>query len=485
MIAAATKTILEDEISVRFHARDSFIVFSKYIFPQMQINWHHIMIAKVLQKFASGEIKKLMLFAPPQTGKSQLSSRHLPAYILGKEPDAKIALAAYSPTHASAFNRDIQRIITSNEYKNIFPGTKINDKNVSTDAHGAWLRNKDIFEVIEHGGFLKSVGIGSPLTGTSVKYAIIDDPIKDHVEAYSKIYRDRVWDWWDTVLTTRLDNNSQILLTLTRWHEDDLSGRLLQLEGDEWTVVSFPAINEAGPSDYDIREIGEVLWPEKHSLERMLKKKEKSPQTFISLYQQRPSAEEGNIIKREHFTIISIEDVPLKAMDQRIDFVVDTAYTDKTKNDPSAYLAYYVYENDLYLWNYRSVRMEFSDLCDDLESFVHENGSPHSKVFIEPKASGKSVKQYLKKHTPLNVIEYAMESGSKEERAYSIEPYLAAGRVKVIQDKWNIPFIGECMVFPNGSHDESVDLLVMAITNGLARKSNHKSKAGRRVRSII
>lgn len=479
---AQIKEIVNTELALRANVKDDILLFTKYTFPGYIVNWHHRAISKYLQKFTEGSIKKLMVFTQPQVGKSELCSRRLPAYILGKNPNKKIALAAYSPTHASSFNRDIQRIILDVSYSNIFPQTTINKKNITaTGNKGSYLRNKDIFEIVNHSGFLKSVGVGSPLTGTSVDIGIIDDPIKDHVEAHSPVYRDKVWNWYETVFSTRLHNESQQLITLTRWHEDDLVGRLLNTEED-WTVVSLPAIKEGRPTEDDPRSIGEALWPEKHSLERMLQIKNKRPKTFISLYQQRPAPEEGNIIKRAHFDVISVEDVNPGVFESRTDIVIDTAYTAKKSNDPSGLMAYTVFQNNIYIYSYKEVYMEFSDLCEFTQQFVIENGSRVSKTYIEPKASGKSVYQYLKKNTTLNVIEYAMEDGDKVTRANSIEPFLAGGRVFLIKDSWNEAFIQQCCLFPNGTNDEAIDCLVMAVTNGLIRKTNQKTKS-RRIRT--
>lgn len=222
------------------------------------------------------------------THNSELSTRRLPAYILGRYPDKKIAICAYNQTFASKFNRDLQRIIDDPIFKNVFPDTRLNDGD-------GIVRNSEEFEIANHKGFLKAVGIGGALTGTTVDIGIIDDPIKDALEAYSTTYRDRVGDWYDTVFKTRLHNESQQLITLTRWHEDDLAGRILKAEGGQWEVIIFPAIKEDLTNDLDTREIGEVLWPEKHSAERMLDVKGKNPLIFASLYQQRPyySEEEG------------------------------------------------------------------------------------------------------------------------------------------------------------------------------------------------
>lgn len=239
-----------------------------------------------------------MVFMPPQHGKSELTSRRLPAYLLGINPNAKIVGCSYSADLSRAFNRDVQRIMDDELYYSVFPETRLNSSNVKTSAKGSFLRNADIFEVVNYAGFYKSVGVGGSLTGTPVDIGIIDDPVKDVVEANSLTYRARVWDWFNGVFLTRLHNDSQILITQTRWHEDDLSGRILkQSDAHEWTVLNLPGILERGDKHpQDPRQTGEALWPGRHSLEKLLKFKEQSPRLFQAMYQQDPKPHEGGLV---------------------------------------------------------------------------------------------------------------------------------------------------------------------------------------------
>lgn len=282
------------ELAIRENAAKNFLVFIKYTKPDFEVNWHHRILAEKLQAFANGEIKKLMIYLPPQVGKSEMSTRRLPAFILGNNPNKRIAVCAYNQTFASQFNRDIQRIITDKPYQNVFEKTKLNEKNISSDSRGNYLRNSEVFEVVGYKGGLKTVGVGGALTGSSVDVGIIDDPIKDALEAYSGTFRDRLWDWYNSVFKTRLHNHSQQLITLTRWHEDDLAGRIMKAETD-WEIISFPAIKENENTPEDVREVGEVIWESRHSLARMLEIKKQNPMIWASLYQQRPyfNIEEG------------------------------------------------------------------------------------------------------------------------------------------------------------------------------------------------
>lgn len=235
-----------------------------------------------------------MLFVPPQHGKSELSTRRTPAFALGLNPNLKIAICSYSATIASNFNRDIQRIIDDKVYEDVFPDTSLNENSAINPSKNTYLRNSETFEIIGHSGFVKTVGVGGSLTGTPVDIGIIDDPFKDRQEAMSGTIRKKVWDWFTDVFETRLHNDSQQLVIMTRWDEDDLAGRILKRDHD-WEVIRFPAIKKRESFD-DPRQIGEALWPEKHSLERITKIEETTPVTFNSLYQQEPSAPKDLLI---------------------------------------------------------------------------------------------------------------------------------------------------------------------------------------------
>ena len=224
-------------------AASSFSHFLGYINPTYQMEWFHKVIAEHCQMLFEGKIKNLMVFVPPQHGKSEVVSRIFPAWAFGRNPDLKIAGCSYSSDLAGQFSRSIQRTIDSQEYHDIFPDAILNGSNAHTNVRG-YLRNVNVFEFVGRRGFYKAVGVGGGLTGTAVDIAIIDDPVKDAMEAYSPTYRARVWDWYNSVLTTRLHNHSKQLFIMTRWHEDDLAGRILKAEGSEWTVLRIPAICE-------------------------------------------------------------------------------------------------------------------------------------------------------------------------------------------------------------------------------------------------
>lgn len=333
-----------DEIKIE-KAKRKVIDFTTYTYSQYEINNHHRRYADALDKFAKGEIKNLMIFMPPQHGKSELCSRRLPAKLLGDNPNLRIALASYNHSFASKFNRDVQRIIDSAEYKKIYPKTRLIAKGVKTE--GTWLRNSEEFEVIDHRGSFITVGVGGGLTGRPVDIGIIDDPYKDAADAWSVTVRQNVQDWYDTVFKTRFHNDSQQLITLTRWHPDDLAGTILKCESENWNVVIFPAIKISPPTEEDPREDGEALWESKHSIERLLAIKKQNPHVFESLYQQNPKPAEGLL-----FPIDSINKFTMADIENRlhaVDGVLAAIDLADKGTDFYCMLVAYILEGNIYI----------------------------------------------------------------------------------------------------------------------------------------
>ena len=270
-------------------AKRNFLEFVKFTKKDYAVNWHHELLANdYLQAFAEGKIKKLMVFMPPQHGKSQLTSRHLPAYILGLKPKTRIVGCSYGADIASGFNRDVQRIIDDDDYRMVFPHTQLNSKNVVSNNKGSFLRNADMFETVGYKGAYKSVGVGGALTSFTADILIIDDPVKDSVEAQSATDQQRKWEWYVSVALTRLHNNSQQLITMTRWDKNDLCGKILELMPDGWVVLHLEALKRNVNHPKDFREQGEALWESWHSKEKILSIAKADPRTFDALYQGDP-----------------------------------------------------------------------------------------------------------------------------------------------------------------------------------------------------
>ncbi|TDQ12175.1 phage terminase large subunit [Pedobacter metabolipauper] len=310
IVAAPSRNLLIEQIRVqhelnRRRAPTSVLNFTKYTFThQFHATWFHNSYYQKLDDFADGKIKKLMVFMPPQHGKSEGSTRRLPAYVLGKVPDKKVAIACYNSSKARKFNREIQRIMDEPDYQDLFPEARL------SNGSDGYARTSDEFEMLDHRGGLKSVGVGGSLTGEPVDMLIMDDLYKDAKSAWSPKVRENVQDWYDTVADSRLHNDSQQLLVFTRWHPDDLAGRLLSIEGDDWEVIIYPAIKVGEPNDYDPRKEGEALYPEKHSKEKLEKTKHRNKHVFECLYQQNPTSKVGLLY--EPFKTYTIKPVSVK-----------------------------------------------------------------------------------------------------------------------------------------------------------------------------
>ncbi|MFI3259514.1 MAG: phage terminase large subunit [Rikenellaceae bacterium] len=241
---------------------------------------------------------------PPQHGKSLGATTLLPAYMLGLNPDLRLAIASYSASLASKFNRRVQRLIESKEYGEIFPQTTI--KRGAKPAN--YIRTSEEVEIIDHMGSLLSVGREGALTGNRVDCFILDDLYKDAMEANSPLIRENCVEWYTSVVKTRMHNTSSELIVFTRWHEEDLIGTLTRREPFEiftsfdqietlppnhWLYLNFEAIKSTSPSELDPREIGEALWPSRQSIELLCEKRALDPLRFECMYQGNPSTKEG------------------------------------------------------------------------------------------------------------------------------------------------------------------------------------------------
>ena len=293
-------------------ARRNLLFFARRILPTFERTQFHETYYKILDLFAHGKLKKLIIQAPPQHGKSLGSSRLLPAFMLGSNPDTKICICSYSATIARDFNRDVQRLIDNNEYASIFPETKLNSSNVVTVSSN-YLRNSECFEIVNHIGNLRVVGRGGSLTSKTVDVMILDDLYKDAAEANSPVVREGAWNWYTKVARTRLHNQSQELIVFTRWHQSDIIGKLMESEPTitaktesdieeaektgAWLIVNFEAIKTGEPSELDRRKPGEALWEKRHSLERLLQQKALDPVGFQCLFQGKPESAEGRLFQ--------------------------------------------------------------------------------------------------------------------------------------------------------------------------------------------
>lgn len=459
-MSAELAALLNQQVSDQ--ARDSLLAFAIYNRNHYDPNWHHRRLCEKLDLFAQGKIKRLMVFMPPRHGKSELVSRCLPAYLLGREPDASIIATSYSAGLASRMNRDVQRIIDSEAYSSVFPETALSSKNIRTVAQGKWLRNASIFEVVGRRGSYRCAGIGGGITGMGADFGIIDDPIKSQEDAYSVVYRDRVWDWYISTFYTRLEGEDAcILVTLTRWHEDDLAGRLIQRaeedpNADQWDVLSLPAVCEPNAHEVDHREVGEALWPSKFPLSILEKNKANGSYFWNALFQQRPAPEEGGILKRDWLKYY--HDLPEGVTDWLMSW--DMTFKETRKGSFVCCQVWCRKGARFYLVDQHRERLDFPGTIKVFKKMV-DKYPQCGKILVEEKANGPAVISSLKLEIPGIIA--INPRGSKEARLHGVSPMVEAGNVYLPSERWVDDLVEELASFPNSAFNDQVDTLSQAL----------------------
>lgn len=448
--------------------------------PNYVPGWVHEEICAKLDQFLQDVIDKksprLALFMPPRHGKTEVASRKFPAYALGRYPDLSIVATSYADSLASAVNRDVQRVIDSPDYARIFPGTKLNGSNVRTTSQESWLRNSDIFEIVGHRGVYKSAGRGTGITGLGGDIVIIDDPLKDAAEAYSETVREGLWEWYRSTFYTRMQPGAGVLLIQTRWHEDDLAGRLLAAmaanEGDTWEVINYPAVAEA---DEAHRKEGEALHEARYGVEALQRiRRAVGAKVWNALFQQRPSAAEGSILKRDHWKYFKwpyANDLRknISALGiTRIIIGADTALGGKKKNDYTAFAAMGVSRDRYYMLDLWKEKVEFPEGKRALAAFYDKfaNLGVSCQVIIEGGGShsGKATAQELRREgrIPINEVPNTTD---KVARVDGITPLTEAGLVSLPDDAaWASDFVDNCAKFPAAKHDDDVDAFAFALS---------------------
>jgi len=433
---------------------------------------HTDYIGELLSQVEQGDINRLILTMPPRHSKSMTVSETFPSYFIGRDPSRRVIMVCYGDALARRFGRSNRRKVE--EFGQELFGVSVSTENASMNS---WDIEGDT------GGMI-SAGIGGPITGQGADLLIIDDPIKNREEAESATYREKVWDEWQNTLLTRLHPGAAIIIIMTRWHQDDLVGRLLASESDLWTVVSLPA--EAEENDPLGREVGEPLWPEHGYDHKWMEATKEAVGTRVwsALYQQKPSSQEGSILKRhwwrywcypgqklppvtvrdEYGEFVSIEAIPLpKKLEQQVQSW-DMAFKD-TKS--SAYVAGQVWAKsgaNRYLLDQIREKLDFVGSIQAVLTLTMKWPEARTK-WVEDKANGPAVISVLKSRVP-GLIPVQPE-GSKESRAYAVTPEIESGNVYLPHPHiapWVNDFIEEAAMFPNGTYADQVDAATQALS---------------------
>lgn len=454
------------ELLARRKARASLIGFIQYIDPEYIISDFSITVCAALEQFLSdqqaGLRPVLVLQAPPQHGKSQIVSRYLPAWLFGKNADLNIGGLSYGKDLASDMNRDVQRIMMSEEYRRVFPESSLNQKRVST-AETEAKRNSDTFEIVGKKGRYISQGVGGPLTGKRLDIGIIDDPIKNAQEALSATVKNGVWNWYITTFMTRLSKNSGQIIMATSWATDDLSGRVIA-SNPRARLMKFPAISADG----------RALVPELHPIEKLLETKASMSDYFWSaMYQQEPKVLGGDIIKGHWFGRYSIAP---KLKQRKV--YADTAQKTKERHDYSVFECWgHGDDGRIYLLDMIRGKWEAPELKRRAIEFWNKHAadksSPLRQMVIEDKASGTGLIQEIKNGARIPV-RAQQRSIDKLTRVMDAVPYIESGYVMIPEDApFTSDFVSECEGFTADDshlHDDQIDPMCDAVQDLLATK---------------
>ena len=419
--------------------------------PNYLAGWfHRVLCAKLeefLKKVENKESPRLIINCPPRHGKSTLVSEKFPVRVLSGHPDWNIIVASYSAVLAERFSRRARDTIRDPFVRENAPHLSL-----SRDRQGVGE-----WETSARGGY-KAAGILGSITGSGAQIFVIDDPVKDFEEAYSEAIREKVYETYRSVIETRLAPGGGILLTQTRWHEDDLSGRLLVEEPELWDKLIFPAIAE---QDEEFRKAGEALHPERYDLEKLNRIKEGGGWVWNALYQQRPVSPEGGLIKRKWWRFYD----ELPAIDKFDEIIQswDAAFKGGSKNDYVVGQVWGRIGTDAYLIAQVRAQMTFSETLKAIKVLSAQHPYAVLKL-IEDKANGPAIIDSLGRE--IGGFLPVEPGGSKEARCQSISPYIETGNVYIPNPKfnhWVDDFIDECASFPRGANDDQVDAMSQAL----------------------
>ena len=430
------------------------------------------MLSTALADVAHGDIERLIVSMPPRHGKSELTSHWFPAWYLALNPADRIILCSYEADFAAEWGRRVRSTISEHGGS---LGVELSRD--STAAHRWRLRS---------GGGMTTAGIRGPITGKGADLVIVDDPIKNFEEAHSPTLRQKTWDWWVSTLRTRLEPGARIVVVMTRWHEDDLVGRLL-VQDTGWVEIRMTAICET-TDDAIGRSQGDALWPERYDAKVLAATREDVGQlVWAGLYQQRPAPLEGGLFKRTwlrfwypgdepqpHMFVLSDGKVHVceqrrisKQFDEHL-ASWDLPFKGKKESDMVAGQVWSRKGADCFLRDQMHGRMDFPAQLAGFRTMAQRWPTARRKL-VEDAASGASLVSTLKSEIP--GIVPVPPRGSKETRAAAVSACFESGNVYLPHPTiypWVHQYIEELVTFPGARYDDQVD----ATSQALARLSN-------------
>lgn len=462
---------------VALRARDDLMVFTRFTMPDPEnINdpnvskyeaaRFHNEIAKVLEQVERGDIRHLIFCMPPRHGKTELATKRFAAWYSGRHPDHDIIVAAAGDDLASDFGADTRAIMQAPQYRQVFPKHRLRRGGTA----------KDNIQTDE-GGRLIFAGRGGQINGRGAHLLLIDDLIKDAKEARSQTLRDDAWEWFTRVALKRRMGKKLVVITMTRWHSDDIIGRLTDSENPHyneqeartWKIIRLPGLAEE--DDPLGRQVGEALWPERYDVEYHEADRRRDPLGFEALVQQKPTVADGTLFQRENIRYYKPSDLPDEL---RIYCASDHAVSTKQRNDPSCLIKVGVDRQDnIYILDVFWRRAP-ADVVVEAMLNMGSGNTPPLIWWAERGHISKAIGPFLKKrmletHNYINLIEVTPAT-DKEQRAQSIAARVAMGKVLFPTGTWwTEKAVNELMAFPNGTHDDFVDALAY-IGLGLPRQ---------------
>jgi predicted phage terminase large subunit-like protein len=440
-----------EQIEIRDRARNNFLDFVRYVWPEFICGPHHRIMAEKFEALVRGELTRVIINIAPRHGKSELTSYLFLAWLMGREPTSKIIQATHTGELAMRFGRKVRNLMDSEVYKEIFPEVALA---ADSKAAGRWETNR--------GGEYFATGVGGAMTGRGANYLVIDDPHSEQ-DALSETAMEAAHEWYTSGPRQRLQPGGRILLVMTRWSKKDLSEMVLKDQArdsrsDKWNVIEFPAIMPSG----------KPCWPEFWKIEDLLSVKAALPVSkWNAQWMQNPTSDEGAIFKREWWRVWPHENIP------RLKYIIqsyDTAYSKKETADFSAITTWGVFQptpddpDSLILLDAKKGRWDFPELKRKAMEF-YKFWKPDC-VLIEAKASGLPLTQELRR-TGIPVVNYSPggrnKSTDKVSRANSVSPIFEAGMVWAPDQPWAEEVVEEMAAFPFGENDDLTDSSVQAV----------------------
>lgn len=451
----------------RRHLLDFCILTEKHLIgTEFTINWHHKLIAQKLEAVERGEIKRLIITMPPRHSKSVQATQAFTAWYLGRNPGGRIITASYGQELASDFGSKTRDLVASQEYRAIFPELVLKE---DTQSKNKWAT--------EQNGHYISVGVGGALTGRGANILIIDDPVKNREEAESQIYREKVWNWYTSTAFTRLEPDGAVIVIMTRWHMDDLAGRLIRQGG--WDVLHLPAL---ATQDEKYRKQGEALWRDRYNEEKLAEiKATVGTYDWSALYQGNPILSETQEFKESMFRKIDPEEMRKIELANNLEYTitVDLAISEKEKADRTAItvVGKSQAKPEWYLVEVIADRLDPLQTIDAL-FMLYEKYRPR-KIGIETVAYQRSllyfIQEEMRRRQTYLPLQELKATGAKEMRIRGLLPLYRTGVIFHINTPKARELEEELLLFPQSSHDDISDsmayqLQLIETTRGSARR---------------